>query len=114
FLSPELWVRYDDLFNLAEKAVSSDRTVLNRVKLARLPLSYALFESAKKLSLKESRVFEQRNDSWVVKPQLLERVDDFLALCEKNKIIHLAENSMSPGDYIQQLKEFLSGAVLPH
>ncbi|MGV3763205.1 DUF4838 domain-containing protein [Parapedobacter sp.] len=107
FLSPELWDRYDALFRFAEKAVSSDSVVLNRVKLARLPLSYALFESAKKLGLQEHRAFARRNDRWVVKPEMQERMDEFLLLCEKNQIVRLREGGVKPADYIHELKEVL-------
>ncbi len=103
FLSPQLWARYDELLQRAEEAVSADRVVLNRVELARLPLSYALFESAKKLGRQESRAFERQADKWLVKPQLLKRMEEFRRICEKNEVVHLREGSTSPGDYIHEL-----------
>lgn len=47
FCRPLLMRRYAELFDAAERAVSSDKTLLGHVQLARLPLQYAELEIAR-------------------------------------------------------------------
>ena len=48
FLRPELLERYTSLFDQAEKAVKQNSKVLNRVKMARLGVDYAVLEASRK------------------------------------------------------------------
>ncbi len=64
YLTPALIARYESLFDEAEKAVSSSPEVLERVRIARLPLAYAIMEQAKKSFTGDRGVFEKIDGQW--------------------------------------------------
>lgn len=96
YMRPELFARYEVLFDEAEKAVVSKPDVLERVRVARLPLTFSLFEIAKARGTAEDRVFEQADGRWRVRPEITTLLDDFHALCNKVKIRHFVEGGVSP------------------
>lgn len=111
YMRPELFARYEVLFDEAEKAVVSKPDVLERVRVARLPLTFSLFEIAKARGTAEDRVFEQADGRWRVRPEITVLLDDFHALCNKVKIRHFVEGGVSPDEYCRQTREALEAAT---
>ena len=111
FLRPELFSRYEELFDQAEAAVADKAEVLERVKIARLPLTFSLFEIAKQRGLDEDRVFEQVEGKWQIRPEISQRLDTFLELCRKAEIQHFVEGGMSPEEYGQQTRQALNAFI---
>ena len=73
-LNPHLMKVYDELFDQAEKAVASDKTLLDRVRLSRLSLQYSQLEIArteadsdKEKSKELLALFEERTREYGVK-----------------------------------------------
>lgn len=109
YLRPELFERYEELFDKAEKAAASDPAVLERVRVARLPLTYALFDIARVRGKDETRVFEQADGTWRVRPEALQRLEEFRTLCNKTGVKFLREGSQTPDEYYTELYAFLTG-----
>ena len=99
YLTPSLIIRYKQLFDDAEKAVSGDPEVLERVRTARLPLNFAIMEQAKKNFTGENGVFIQRDARWVVSPEIRAMVDPFVDLCIRTGINQVKEWSTTPEAY---------------
>ena len=108
FLRAELMEQYDVIFDEAEKAVKNKPDVLERLQIARLPLIYSLFEIAKRNGVKETRVFENTNGKTQVRPEAMEKLDQFRKLCNKTRVQHLREGGLTSDEYCEQVKQFLS------
>ncbi|HWK56799.1 MAG TPA: DUF4838 domain-containing protein [Parapedobacter sp.] len=111
FLSPEALVRYEHLFDQAERKIASDTTLLKRVKVARMPLTYAILEIIKKAGEPDGSDFYKIGDRQWSKELLLSRLEEFYALCNENKVNYLKENTLSPLSYYGDMKAFLTGNI---
>ncbi|CAD5254307.1 MULTISPECIES: DUF4838 domain-containing protein [unclassified Imperialibacter] len=99
YLSPELMKRYEQLFNAAELAVADSAQLLERVRIARLPLEYAWMEQAKKKFAGEGGVFQKFGDRWEASTVFRSKVDDFTDLCIREGVTQVKEWSTSPDEY---------------
>jgi len=107
FLQAALMEQYEALFDEAEKAVLSKPDVLERVQAARLPLTFSLFEIAKRKGTGETRVFADTNGSVQVRPEALEKLEQFRTLCNTIGVQHMHEGGLSPNEYCDRTKSFL-------
>ena len=113
FLRHELMEQYERFFDEAEKAVQDKPDVLERVQTARLPLTFSLFEIAKRKGAEETRVFVNNNGTVRVKPEMLEKLDEFRKLCNKVGVQHMQEGGVSPDDYCEQTRAILTSQTKP-
>jgi hypothetical protein len=88
FLAPELLRQYDALFDKAERLVTADAELFDRVRAARMSLMYA------KLELAYGTTAEQ-----------METLRQFADLCRKNHVRRLSEWGNPPDDYVQEAQE---------
>ncbi|WP_289622010.1 DUF4838 domain-containing protein, partial [Bacteroides congonensis] len=104
-LKPTLMRRYNDLFDLAEKAVETDNTFLKRVQRARLPLQYSELEIARTEIVKDLAdidrklaLFEERVKEFNV-PTLNERSNSPVEYCElyRKRYMPQTERSLALG-----------------
>ena len=107
FLSRELMDQYELFFDQAENAVLDKPDVLERVKTARLPLTYSLFEISKRNGVEETRVFTKNDGIISIRPEILNRLDDFQQLCKTNGLQTMREGRWPPDEYCENLKSFL-------
>jgi len=108
FLRAELLERYEQLFDEAEASVKDNADVLLRVQTARLPLTYATFEIAKRLGTTDSRVFRITDNGVAeAKPAAIEKLKQFLEVCKNAKVTALNEGRLSPDTYFKQTMEFM-------
>ena len=84
--------RYNELFDLAEKAVSEDEVLLKRVRRTRLPLQYSELEIART---------KDGPDVDVIK----EKLDLFEKLTAEYEVPTLNERNNSPADYCKLYRE---------
>ncbi|WP_416864976.1 MAG: DUF4838 domain-containing protein [Imperialibacter sp.] len=99
YLSPVLMDRYAELFDQAEKLVADSAQLLERVRIARLPLEYAWMEQAKKKYAGEGGVFQKAGDRWEASTKFRSKVDDFTDLCIREGVTQVKEWSTSPDEY---------------
>ncbi len=91
FLSKEHMARYNYLFDTAEKAVGDDTLLLSRVKIARLPLTYAGIEIAKISFIGNQGFLEKDVYGWSIKQNLVKKINHFVAASDRAGVSHLSE-----------------------
>jgi len=114
YLTPVLISKYNQLFDEAEKLVSDSAEILERVRIARLPLMYATMEQAKKNFTGESGLFEKVNGNWEVKTKIRNMVDEFTDLCKREGVTQVKEWSTSPEEYRSAMYRIFSQGMNEH
>jgi hypothetical protein len=114
YLTPELITRYETLFDQAQANVSAEPEVLERVKIARLPLDYAIMEQAKKHFAGERGVFRKINGQWEARTDIRAKINPFTDLCIRQGVTQVKEWSTSPEEYRAALYRLLSQGMNEH
>jgi hypothetical protein len=114
YLTPALIARYQTLFDEAEKSVASTPEILERVKIARLPLEFAIMEQAKKIFAGERGVFEKVNGKWEVRTEIRSKIDPFTDLCIRQGVTRVKEWSTSPDEYRSAMYRLFSQGMNEH
>lgn len=99
YLTPQLIDRYRELFDLAETSVADSAVLLERVRIARLPLNFAIMEQAKKNFTGERGVFVRTADKWLVRPEIRTMIDPFVDLCIRQGVTRVKEWNVTPEAY---------------
>lgn len=114
FLSPENIRSYNALFDLAEKAVAGDSTLMNRVSKARLPLRYAMLEIAKKNITGPDGFIELQGSTAVVRNGVTTQLNEFVALAKRYDVKTLHERNLPPDEYARVTSRFFQNAFTDH
>ncbi|HUQ67095.1 MAG TPA: DUF4838 domain-containing protein [Flavitalea sp.] len=114
YLSPALMKNYNALFEEAEKMVKDSAVLLERVRIARLPLMYAAMEQAKKNYTGENGLFEKVNGRWEAKTAVRNMVDEFTDLCIREGVTQVKEWSTSPEEYRSAMYRIFSQGMNEH
>ena len=114
YLSPALIAKYNALFDEAEKLVAGSAEILERVRIARLPLMYATMEQAKKNFTGEHGLFEKVNGKWEAKTKIRNMVDEFTDLCIREGVTQVKEWSTSPEEYRSAMYRIYSQGMNEH
>lgn len=114
YLKPELLDRYEQLFDQAEQATKGDAAVHERVRIARLPLQFAIFEQAKKNYTGPRGIFEKINDRWEARTAIRQEIDDFIDLCNRQGVTRLKEWSTPPEEYRSAMYRLFSQGFKEH
>ena len=110
FLSDSLMKVYNTLFDKAEKAVSKQPEILDRVKSARLPVYYAALEIAKSEKTGPRGAFISNADgSQVPNPYIVDILNKFVSHCQATGVSRIAEWNTVPLDYLEAYNNFLAG-----
>lgn len=100
YLTPWLISVYTDLFDKAEATVIETPELLERVRIARLPLEFAIMEQAKKTYAGEHGLFVKTADNkWIPRKDIRQRIDPFVDLCIRQGVTRVKEWSTSPEAY---------------
>ena len=114
YLTPALIAKYNLLFDEAEKLVADSAEILERVRIARLPLMYATMEQAKKNFTGENGLFEKVNGKWEAKTNIRNMVDEFTDLCIREGVTQVKEWSTSPEAYRSAMYRIYSQGMNEH
>lgn len=114
YLMPNLIERYNVLFDQAEKSVVNSPELLERVRIARLPLQFAILEQAKKNYTGERGVFEKVNGKWEIKTHIRSMIDPFTDLCIRQGVTQVKEWSTSPDEYRTAMYRLFSQGMNEH
>jgi hypothetical protein len=114
YLTPALIATYNSLFDKAEKLVADSAKILERVRIARLPLQYATMEQAKKNFTGEYGLFEKVNGKWEAKTKIRNMVDEFTDLCIREGVTQVKEWSTSPEEYRSAMYRIYSQGMNEH
>lgn len=96
YLTPALFETYASIFDRAEAAVKDSPQLLERVRIARLPLVYALVEQAKETYYGDDGLFRKLDGKWIINEDIRARIDPFVDLCIRQGVTKLKEWSTSP------------------
>lgn len=99
FLTQPLIEKYKELFDAAESAVSDSAKILERVRIARLPLNFAIMEQSKKNYTGNNGVFIKDGEKWIVRPEIRTMIDPFTDLCLRQGVTRVKEWSTTPEAY---------------
>ena len=114
YLTPALIAKYNTLFDEAEKLVAGSAEILERVRIARLPLMYATMEQAKKNFTGENGLFEKIDGKWEAKTKIRNIVDEFTDLCIREGVTQVKEWSTSPEEYRTAMYRIYSQGMNEH
>ena len=114
YLTPSLIQRYEYLLDEAERAVANTPDVLERVRIARLPLEFAIMEQAKKTFAGDGGVFEKVNGEWKVRTSIRSKIDPFTDLCIRQGVTQVKEWSTSPEEYRSAMYRLFSQGMNEH
>jgi hypothetical protein len=114
YLTPALMVRYNTIFDNAEKMVKDSAIILERVRFARLPLMYATMEQAKKNYTGENGLFVKVNGKWEAKTSIRNMVDEFVDLCKRQGVTQVKEWSTTPEEYRSAMYRIFSQGMNEH
>lgn len=114
YLTPALLIRYNKLFDEAESKVKDSSSLLERVRIARLPLMYAQLEQAKKNYYGPEGLFQKVDGKWEPKTGLRNMVDEFIDLCKREEVTQLKEWSTTPDDYRSAMFRIFSQGMNEH
>ena len=114
WLTPALLGKYNLLFDEAEKLVSDSVALLERVRIARLPLMYASMEQAKKNFIGENGLFQKVDGKWEVKTNVVKMVDEFTDLCRREGVTLVKEWSTSPEEYRSAMYRMIAQGMNEH
>lgn len=114
YLTPALMAQYNTIFDSAEYAVTNDAAVLERVRIARIPIQFAYFEQAKKNWTGENGIFVKQNDHWVPRTDIRAMIDPFTDLCIRQGVTRVKEWSTSPEEYRMAMYRLLSQGMNEH
>ncbi len=110
-LTPELLSMYKTWFDQAETAVADNDVLLQRVKIARLPLLFAEMEIAKTDLFGERGWFTRENGVFEIIPEKSAILDSFYAICRRNNITHMNENGLTVELYRESTLRFVDVSV---
>jgi len=114
YLTPELIDRYEELFNEAEAAVADSAELLELVRIARLPLDFAIMEQAKKRYIGERGLFHKVDGKWEVRTEIRSKIDPFTDLCIRQGVTRVKEWSTSPDEYRSSMYRLFSQGMKEH
>lgn len=100
YLSPELLMAYVGFFDKAEEAVIAKPEILNRVKLARMGIDFAVLEASRKNMSETLRLLaKDEKGKEIPNPKVAKLLDDFVGTCTKNDITLMNEMGFTVGEY---------------
>ncbi|WP_431125560.1 DUF4838 domain-containing protein [Flagellimonas flava] len=100
YLNPELLKEYVALFDAAEEAVSQKPEVVNRVKLARMGIDYAVLEASRKnLTTDLSLTVADANGVESINPTVALLLDNFSKTAKANDITLMNEMGFTVNEY---------------
>jgi|WetSurMetagenome_2_1015567.scaffolds.fasta_scaffold00667_11 hypothetical protein len=109
FLSDSLITEYNKIFDRAEKAVSGSPEVLKRVKVAHLPVYYAMLEIARdEKTGKRGAFIAGDNNKLKPNPEIVKILYDFAHLCIQTNVSHVQEANVTPLQYLEGYTKFLT------
>lgn len=114
YLTPELIEVYEQLFDEAEAAVNSYPDYLQRVKVARLPLEFAILDISLRNVNDDLTYFKIEDGNWGVKEDMLERLAQFTAAAKKAGIARYWEHGNYPDEYYETVKRYATTSMESH
>lgn len=114
YLTPVLIKEYEQIFDKAEEAVANSPEYLERVKIARLPLEFAILDISLRDVNEDLTYFDKKDDSWIIREDMLERLEKFTNLAKKAGVARYWEHGNYPDDYQATVERYVNSSMQPH
>ncbi|UII78287.1 DUF4838 domain-containing protein [Flagellimonas sp. CMM7] len=115
YLNPELLSEYAQLFDEAEKAVAHRPEVMERVKMARLGIDYAILEACRKnITTEYSLLVNNQESKKTINPMVASLLDNFINTARKNNITLMNEMGFTVNEYASNYMSALKIAQKPN
>ncbi|MGW9684076.1 DUF4838 domain-containing protein [Flagellimonas sp. 2504JD1-5] len=115
YLNPDLLAEYSTLFNDAEQAVADKPAIVDRVKMARLGIDYAVLEACRKnLTDDYSLMTINQNSKETINPMVASLLDSFINTTRKNNITLMNEMGFTVNEYASNFMSALKIAQKPN
>src|SRR5690606_32174716 len=102
FLSAEKMAKYKELFDQAENAVKNDPELLQRVRVARLPIMYAEIQIGRTEIDTPRSMYRHADDGTITaKPEMKALVEQFVAGCKKEEVALVRERAGTPDHFLE-------------
>jgi hypothetical protein len=111
YLTPRLIKKYAEFFDAAELAVRNQPAFLERVRIARLPLEFAILDISLHDVSPELSYFDKHQGRWTPKASMRRRLEDFVALAQRAGIQRLEESGTSPAEYQRSVEQQMKVSV---
>jgi len=98
-LSPDLLIRYQELMNSAENAVSSDSVYLMRVLRTRIPADFAYLDIALNRDNEKIKWISKSSGKKEIDEKMLTKLDRFVELCILTGVEQINERNLKPEEY---------------
>jgi hypothetical protein len=108
FLAPKQLIAYNKIFDDAENVSKNNAQQLERVKVARLPLTYAMLESSKMVSIVNKKQNVNASIGYSNNKNILDLLDYYVSMCKKHDIQRMAESSTTVDEYQADFKKYVS------
>jgi hypothetical protein len=109
YLAPELMKKYNQLFDKAEAAVKNTPEIFDRVKIARLPLKYAMLEQAKVIEDGENGlVIKDKSGMFNPNPKIEKLLDEFFNESKLTGRLVINEEGVTADEYAAGYKSLLN------
>lgn len=106
YLSPEWLKKYGELFDQAEQAEEDRPEILQRIKIARLPLTYVEIEQARVDPFAEGSLFIRNDGKCQVNETFMNKINDFIICCKGEGITRLSEWHTTPDEYLEIIRSY--------
>jgi hypothetical protein len=102
---------YDQLFDQAERAVSGNLVVLERVKVSRLPIRFATMEIGKNDMFGSRGWYTEQSGRFVLRPDMKATLDTFYTVANRNDVRYLNESALTVESYYNATLRFIDVQV---
>ena len=114
YLTPELIKDYERIFVKAEEAVAGSPEYLERVKIARLPLEFAILDISLRDVNDDLTYFIKEDGKWIIREDMLERLEVFTELAKKAGVTRYWEHGNYPDDYKATIERYVKSSMQNH
>ncbi len=105
WLRPDKLNEYEKIFDKAEKAVRNDPEVLERVRIARMPLEYAKVEIALRLGTSPGGMYvKDESGRWMVREIIPITAKALVERANKQGVTRFKEWNTTPSEYLASLE----------
>jgi len=108
YLTPELIKTYSQLFNQAEQAVKEQPDFLERVKVARLPLEFAILDISLRNVNNDLTFFNKEGDRFIIRSEMLNLLDKFTIEAKAAGIKRYWEHGNEPDKYREMVLNYVN------
>lgn len=115
YLDPSLLKKYAQYFDQAEKAVADDKTLLNRVRTARLGVDFASLEASRKnLNARFQLIDSNAIGEKIINPSVDSLLASFAQTTNRNSIDLMNEMGYTVSEYLENYRSTIDAAMKPN